>query len=213
VISHSLLKKGFILSVLGVAGAAHAQTISTLDETDITYFGAAQTETFGQTFTAPGYKDLTSYSFALDNFTVQQSFNFYIATWDPYTYEAGSILYEATAPSSFPGAGYVTYTASPSNLFLDGGDTYIAYISTSENVQHASSMMMEGSFDNYTGGSFVFNNNGTNTGLWTTGDWSPYYIPETAFSATFTTAPSPAAAIPMVFGGLVGLVRRKRARA
>jgi hypothetical protein len=205
-------KIGIVVLTVMAAVAAHSQTISTTYDTDIYDFGAPNTETYGQTFNAPN-TELDSYSFRLNDFGNDQPFFFYVGTWTGS--DVGSVLYDTYFPTANPGAGEVVYTVNADLAGLTTGSEYIAFISSSLAPQTGDyGVSQGGSYDSYSGGEFVFINNGLDNSQWFDGSWSTYGVPETAFTATFSgvsSTPGPAALAPFGMGLLAAARRRFRA--
>ncbi len=189
-------------------------TVSTSHNDDIYYLGVSDTQTYGQTLTAEG-SVLSSYSIGLNNFgATNQDFGFYLATWTGS--DVGSLIYSQSL-SIAAGSGDVNFTILPSAV-VNPGDSYIAFISTSEYTQIADTTISQaGSGDPYLGGGFLFMNNGTDTSQWYSGTWNSWTVPQTAFSATFSTprgaVPAPTSVFPMLLGlGAMGYRRTKSRR-
>ena len=211
-----MIYRKLIFGCIGAAallGTAHADiVVGTTHNDDIYYLGVSNSQTYGQTFKAEDVV-LNSYSFNLNNFgNADQDLGFYLGTWTGTG--VGSILYTQSLFIA-AGSGDTDFTMSM-DLNLTAGDEYIAFVSTSEASQLSDTTISQaGSSDAYTGGEFLFLNNGTDTSQWYTGSWNSWSVPQTAFTATFSNGqsavPAPAALLPMAFG-LINLARRRNKR-
>ena len=212
-----MLERWLILSTSMAVGAALSvpaygyDTITTLPATTVIYqFGVPDSSTYGQTFTVPlGNDTLVNYSFELQYGTgASVPFEFYIAQWNGADV-TGPLLYQSSLLYA-PGSGSETYTIQ-TMLGLTTGQQYVAFISTSNVDRSVDGTFYEyGSYANYTGGGFVYQNNGADSSQWTSGQWATWPVPQSAFTANFinSTAPAPAALWPLVSG--LALSRRPR---
>jgi hypothetical protein len=113
---------------LSPAASARAVTIDTSGSGSgtITQFGAPETATYGQTFTAPG-SVLKNFSLFLRNrFTGSGSLDLrgYVAGWNGLM--ASSILYESSTRTMNAGGALQQFDFSPS-LPLTPGGQYVAF--------------------------------------------------------------------------------------
>ena len=181
-------------------------------------FGAPDTATYGQTFTAgAGDNYLQSFSLYLGDRTGGSgalNFNGYIATWDGS--KAVSILYSSGVRSH--NGGVVEYAFNTSNLAVTAGTQYIAFLSISGlAAQPTSNFYMPAGSVALAGQGFRYNNNGTNFGLLTTTTWGSFGESDAAFKADFSTnatgaVPEPATWAMMLvgFGAVGGALRRRQ---
>lgn len=162
--------------------------------TFISSFGNPNTATYGQTVTVPaGEGFLASFSFQINDQGNVLPFQAAVYAWDAVNSRAtGPALY-LSAPVSTTGANaYVRFTFAP-NVAVTPGQQYVLMATTSYN-QPANGAMRWGALTSdttYTGGQFVFINNGTNTAAWTTQTWSNI-AEDLAFTAVFGTPIVPA---------------------
>lgn len=194
------------------AYASGYQTITTFPSTTVIYqFGVPDSSTYGQTLTVPlGANILDNYTFELQYGSGSSvPFQLYIAQWNGVD-AVGAPIYTSQVLDA-PSAGAETYTVQ-TDLSVVSGQQYVVYISTSNEDRSSSGVFYEfGSYAPYTGGGFVYENNGSDTSQWTGGQWSTWPVPESAFTANFSTSnatPAPAAVVPM----LTGLALRLRSR-
>jgi hypothetical protein len=188
--------------------------------------GTPNTQTYGQTITTPTDNILTSFSFWLgrtstnfpDPSDVSLSFMAYVYQWNsgasmatgPALYTSGVYTHNATPATPF--TEYAFYTGG---LSLIPGSTYALFLSTSGLAGDGHIMWEAATGDDYTGGSFIFHNNGEDKSLWTTDPWAAGFASDLHFEATFagSTVPEPSTWL-MLATGLLGLggvaVRRRR---
>jgi len=186
--------------------------------TFISSFGNPNTATYGQTITAPpGEGALTSFSFQINDQGNVLPFQGAVYAWDAVNARAtGSALY-LSAPVTTTGTNtFVRFTFTP-NVPMTPGQQYVIMATTSYN-QSTPGVMRWGAVANnttYTGGQFVFINNGSNTAAWTTQSWSTI-AQDLAFTAVFGTPVVPALdqwalllLAALVAGGAFVVVRRR----
>ena len=175
------------------------------------FFGMPNSQTYGQVINVPLIDThLASFQFEM-NLPASISFRGEVYAWDG-SKASGSSLFQS-APTSTAGTGMQLITFNTGALPLVAGQQYVIFATASfDNVGH-SGMGSWGTVttDPYANGTFVFLNNGTDTSLWTTQNWT-VLNPGTdlAFTATFTT-PEPAT-LGLLGASLValGIVRRRR---
>jgi PEP-CTERM motif len=168
---------------------AEAQDIDTTGAYTEAYsgFGVPNTATFGQTFTPRYQRQLDSFSLFLTGTTytnglpIGGTINFiaYLFAWDGQ---------KATGPALFS-SGYTSFSGSPdgvpqefvfvtNGLMLESNAQYVAFLTTSGlqagQTNSYSLMPIAGSPESnrYSGGQFVYQNNGDDFGLLTTQAWS-----------------------------------------
>ena len=194
---------------------------TTPSSTGIFPFGAGDTATYGQTFTA-GASDNFLQSFSLylgDRYdgSGDLSFKGYIAGWDGT--KATSILYSSDIRAQGDG-GLAEFVFNTSNLAISAGAQYIAFLSISDlAAQPLSRFYMPTVAANYAGGSFAYFNNGTNFAALTQTDWdgASGFGLDVAFKADLSefavgnAVPEPATWAMMIVGfGAVGASMRRR---
>lgn len=224
-----------IAALMFSASIAGAQAIS-LPNNDAPSapFGKSSTATYGQTFTAPnGFNYLQNFSFWLTNDLAMGlsnpsslKFRAYVMQWDANNGHAiGPVLYSSTIQSG-PTAFSQRYDFASTNTLLNGSAQYVAFLSASGLFgsiapANATAGMESSLAGTYTGGQFVFTDNGDNFGLLTSNTWDlagdlPEY--QAHFNANFTSAtvaivPEPSSLMLLVTGFsalLVVAVKRKR---
>ena len=223
-----------IAVLLLAAKLSSAQTIN-LPSNDATTgpFGKSATATYGQTFIAPvGFNFLQNFSFWLSNDPANQAvnssslkFRAYVMQWDASAGNAvGSALYTSSIQSG-PSASSQRYDFASANTLLNGNFQYVAFLSASGlfgsiTVAEAKAGVEASLSGTYTGGQFVFTDNGDSFGKLTTDPWDfagglPEY--QAHFTANFsraaiTAVPEPSSLILLVSGlsALLVMVARKK---
>lgn len=223
------LRRSLVLALTTAALAfvpisATAQTLS-LPDSDLptSGFGKGATPTFGQTFTAPAAY-LQSFSFWLSNdpgLTANPGsllFQAYVMRWDATNgYTTGPVLY-TSAVQTGPTAFSSRYNFAATNVLLNPSMQYVAFLSASSQLANIgatdANAVMETSFlGTYTGGQFVFTDNGANLATLSTTPWDFTGLPEyqSHFEATFTSAavsvvPEPSSLMLLLSGAMAVLV-------
>jgi hypothetical protein len=183
---------GSFTLLLLLCSIGQIQALTTIDTTPswngttfISSFGNPNTATYGQVVTVPSTNDTVLQSFS---FYIKLSdtcpFRGYVYAWDG-TKATGSALYKSPVrwTSSFDNFEEVTFETG--GIALTPGAQYVLFASTSEEVGLPSAGRWGAIGSNvYTGGTFVYINNGTNTAEWTTVAWSTI-AEDLAFRATF----------------------------
>ena len=204
--------------VLGPTASAHAVIIDTTgsDAGTIVQFGAPDTATYGQTFTAPG-SVLNSFSLFLRNrFSGSGSLDLrgYVAGWNGLM--GSSILYESSTRTMNAGGALQQFDFSPS-LPLTTGSQYVAFLSISNLPDQPQSNFGMPRGNDQIPGEFVFINNGTSPEQWTSMPWTQDFAgqDDVWFQAAFDLTPTPEPATLLLWGTAVagfGLARRWRSR-
>ena len=203
---------------LSPAASARAVTIDTTgsDNGTIFQFGAPETATYGQTFTAPG-SVLNNFSLFLRNrFSGSGSLDLrgYVAGWNGLM--ASSILYESSTRTMNAGGALQQFDFSPS-LPLTPGGQFVAYLSISNLPdQPVSNFEMPRGIDQIPG-EFVFINNGTSPAQWTSIPWEQGFAgqDDVWFKASFDLTPTPEPTTLLLWGTAMaglGVARRRRSR-
>lgn len=197
---------------LGCVKAAHAATINTASSWDgsslITPFGETDTATYGQTFTVGADNVLQSFSFFLGGFESEAvDFAAYVMGWDGAQAE-GSILYQSTKQTKDSNSSFEEFTFNTGGINLTSGQQYVAFLSASNFFDGILGTTGMGYLDSdvYSGGGFVFRNNGSDFSLLTSTPWETFIgngVDDTAFKASFTS--SAAIPTPALLPGLIGM--------
>lgn len=204
---------------LSPAAPARAASIDTTgsDTGTIVQFGAPNTATYGQTFTASGSVLDTFSLFLRDRFAGAGSLDLrgYVAAWNGLM--ASSILYESSTRTMNAGGALQQFDFSPS-LGLTPGNQYVAFLSIANLPDQAESNFgMPHGIDQIPG-EFVFLNNGTSPSEWTTSPWTLGWIgqDDVWFGAEFDLTPTPEPMTLLLTGTTLaglGLARWRRNRA
>ncbi len=205
------------LAVAVVTPAAAQTTIGAGGGGIIQSWGKPNTQTYGQTITAPTDNILNSFSFWLGrtstNFpepsTPSLSFMAYVYAWNgsmaagPALYTSGVFTHDAT-----PSTPFTEYAFGTGGLSVVPGNVYALFLSTSGLSGTGRIQWETATSDEYGGGTSVFLNNGENTADWTTSPWASYEGPDLHFEANFTaataTVPEPSTWV-MLLTGLLAL--------
>jgi hypothetical protein len=195
----SMATAGAATIALGVAGTAQAQmiidTTPSWNGTDfIQPFGEFNTATYGQTFTVGSDNILNDFTFFLNDFDGQSdvvNFAAYVAEWDG-SKATGPILYESIPQSTTNAPGFEQFTFNTGGIGLTSGKQYVAFLSASNFFDGTSDIAGLGAItsqDVYSGGDFVFYNNGSDFSLLTQNAWDGGVgngFGESAFKASFS---------------------------
>lgn len=208
---------------LGVAGTAQAQTIidttPSWNGTDyIAEFGEPNTATYGQTFTVGSDNVLNDFTFWLNDYNGQPDvvdFAAYVTEWDGFK-ATGSILYQSGPQSTTKARGFEQFTFNTGGIGLTSGKQYVAFLSASnffDGIEGIAGLGVTGFQDVYSGGDFVFYNNGSDFSLLTQSTWEYIGgiggIGDSAFKASFSQAiasvPEPTTMLGILAFGAFGL--------
>jgi len=195
---------------LMLATAPQSQALTYIDTTPswngsstISPIGEPNTATYGQTFTVPITDNiLNSFSFILGpdfyGGTAPMTFAGYVAQWDG-SKATGPILY-TSGTQTYTGPGFTNYSFNTDNLSLTAGQQYVAFLSASNFFDGNTHLTyMAGTFSNpYSGGDFVYYNNGRDFSALTANSWTSTGggFGDAVFTATFNV---PAASTPVPF--------------
>jgi hypothetical protein len=184
-----------VAALVASTGMAKAQlTIDTTPFWDgfanVYPFGLPNTASYGQTITTPLLDPiLSSFSFEL-NLPATTEFQGYVFVWNGAE-ASGTALYTSGVTST-AGTGFQQITFTTGDLSLAAGSSYVMFVSASEDPTSVGTgyvgWLPE---DVYSGGEFVFLNNGTDTSQWTTTAWGSVQGTDLAFKASFVPIPEP----------------------
>ena len=206
--------------VLWATCLCHADTVLSASQSDqIKPWGVTDTATYGQTITTPTTgTELTSFTFYLGpQYSGSGPINYqaYVYAWDGTTNMAtGSALYQSSMSTFTPNVSFNPVTFTP-DINLTAGDQYVLFFSTSglQSGQPDSTIYWGYSpSDPYTGGGFVFLNNGDDQSQWTSTAWSVTIV-DLAFTADFASpVPEPRLAVLLCGMGFCLVAYRLRKR-
>lgn len=225
-----LVRLAYLAIGFFVAAPALALTIDTTPDwngtTAIGGFGETNTATYGQVITADAAENfLNSFTFFVDDRVNPDVLEFeaYVYAWNG-SRATGSALFQSGPYSSTNNGGadgYEAFTVATGGVELVGGDQYVLFFSASNlfdgvigtSVWAYINGLSEGT-DYYTGGNFVFQNNGNDFGALTTNNWFERADSDLAFIAEFgSTAdpiPEPGTAMMLFLGlGWMGVKARR----
>ena len=154
---------------------------------DINAFGDPNTATYGQTITAPaGGAVLTDFTFYM-KVPSTCVFRGEVYAWDG-SKAVGSALWEG-APTTTNDAAFNPVTFNPGGIVLSGGQQYVLFASVSKDPGSGSGFWGYMWSSTYSGGGFVFMNNGHDPTQWTTTNWDQgYSFGDLAFKVSFLGA-------------------------
>jgi len=189
-----MIYTGFILLLL-LGSVGQVQALTKIDTTPswngadfISSFGWPDTATYGQLITVPiSDTALESFSFYM-NLPDTVTFRGYVYAWDVTNSRAtGPALYESPTMVTAGNGNFERVEFKTGGIPLTPGGKYVLFASVSK-----LSGSGYGNWGNvpdraYTGGNFVYLNNGTDESKWTSTAWSTYLTIDLAFTATFGT--------------------------
>ncbi len=170
-----------VIASFAMAGSAIAAPIDTTGASfsGLGSFGESNTATYGQTFTVvAGSTQLNSFAFRFNDAMNPDAVDFaaYVYAWNG-SRAVGPELFASGAKTSTNNGGangMEVFTINTGALQLTAGQKYVAFFSASlffDGIQGTSSWELSSS-DVYSGGGFVFSNNGSNFGALTGANWS-----------------------------------------
>ncbi|WP_158285731.1 autotransporter outer membrane beta-barrel domain-containing protein [Pseudohoeflea suaedae] len=182
----------FGAAVLAVS-PAEAQSIDTVPAWDgsqfISTWGEPDTATYGQLITSTGPNLLSEFTFFLQQtFGTAPDYRAYVYEWDSVNNRiVGPELFRSanlTAPSD---PTFTAVTIDVGGVLLSPGKEYVIFFSTTEGANAANGAYRYGSVADatYTGGYFVFANNGDDFSALSSSDWNSL-TQDLAFSAIMT---------------------------
>ena len=178
-----------LLLLLGSIG--QIQAFTTIDTTpnwpggSVTPFGYPIFSTFGQVITVPTTDDtvLQSFSFHM-RLPDTCTFRGYVYAWDG-TKATGAALYASPTMATLGSGAFEKIEFKTEGITLAPGAQYALFASVSQETGSGSGNWGINFSDVYSGGAFVYIDNGTNTALWTTTPWNSLPYEDLAFTATF----------------------------
>jgi len=179
------------VAFLALSASASAQgIINTIPQWDgvqfISSWGVPNTATYGQTITpTAGQTRLSSFTFQLNQTSgTAPQYQAFVYQWDTTNQRITGPALFGSSVFTAPGAGFSPVTINTGNVVLTPGQQYVLFLTTSTVGGQPNSSYRYGSVANtaYTGGQFVFQNNGTNFGQLSTTNWSTIAI-DLAFQA------------------------------
>ncbi|MBW4675069.1 MAG: PEP-CTERM sorting domain-containing protein [Desmonostoc geniculatum HA4340-LM1] len=217
-----MVTAGAALIALGVAGTAQAQTVidttPSWNGTDFFRpFGEENTATYGQTFTVGSDNVLNDFTFFLNDFDGQPDvvdFAAYVAEWDGFK-ATGPILYQSAPQSTTNAPGFEQFTFDTGGISLTSGKQYVAFLSASnffDGTTGLAGLGATGLQSVYSGGDFVFYNNGSDFSLLTQNTWDDIgsgSYGDSAFKVSFSQAtasvPEPTTMLGILAFGVFGI--------
>lgn len=178
--------------LIGAPAASAATTIDTVAGWNgaeyVHSFGHSDTQTYGQTITAPVTSDcLSSFAFYI-NGPSSMNFRGEVYAWDG-SKATGPNLYESPPVHTSGSGGFEQVVFNTGSICLTPGQQYVLFASTSKDAGSGDGQWGARTDDPYTGGSYVYINN-SDASQWTT-NWDGlnggYAGPaaDVAFTATF----------------------------
>lgn len=209
-----VLNGAIALVLLGAA--ANAASITVAGNSQISSWGVTNTATYGQTFIAEG-SQLTDFTFYLGN-RVNGSGNIqyraYLYQWDGAK-ATGSAIWQSATSALTPAVGSFAVSHAP-NAAVTNGAQYVLFFSTSglQSGQPGSQVSWSTNLSNvYSGGSFVFLNNGDTFSSLTTNNWNTYSAYDVQMNVNFDGAGVPEPSTYAMMGaGLAALVALRARR-
>lgn len=168
-----------IVLIVGVSSASASSTVVDTRNDAVTNFissfGVPNTASYGQTITAPaGSQVITSFTFRVEKLPITDFFRGEIFAWDG-TKATGAPLYESL-PRTSTGEALQDITFDTGGTPVTPGAQYVLFMSVSKEFEASAGATARfralTNDTTYPGGKFVFLNNGTNEGEWTTTAWS-----------------------------------------
>ncbi|MBX3596017.1 MAG: autotransporter outer membrane beta-barrel domain-containing protein [Rhizobiaceae bacterium] len=189
------LTTGVLLATSGMSLAQNIDTYSAWDGTNfISSFGVLNTATYGQTITPTADQtNLTDFTFYLNlgsGSGVQAQA--YIYEWDSAASRiTGTALYQSGIFAAPTTATYDPVTLTTGGVTLVPGTTYAVFFTTSNITGQSNSSYRWASVDDtvYSGGQFIYMNNGTNFANLLANTWSSISM-DLAFVMNFLVLPT-----------------------
>ena len=180
----------FTFAGLGISSAKSINTYKDWNGTDYVYpFGCSDTTTYGQLITAPSKNMLKKFSFWWANAGGSGSM---VVRGEVYAWDGseatGSALWESKPRTiSYSDSSFHKETFKPGALPLTPGAQYVLFASIAKDYEQCTNNyeLVWGDVDDtsYSGGTFVYQNNGGDEFQWTTVPWTTTYGKDAAFIA------------------------------
>jgi len=182
----------FTVAGLGGSSAKNINTYKDWNGTDYVYpFGCSDTTTYGQLITVPATNTLNKFAFWWANAGGDGSM---VVRGEVYAWDGskatGSALWESKRKTiSYSDSGFHKVTFRTGALPLTPGAQYVLFASIAKDYEECTNSyeLVWGTVDDsvYSGGTFVYQNNGGDESQWTTQPWTTTYGKDTAIIATF----------------------------
>jgi hypothetical protein len=182
--------------MLAIATACQAGVIvvGAGSDSDVSLWGVPDTATYGQTVTAPMTGTLSAFQFYLNATGTPITYAAYVYAWDQAASQAtGSALWTSGEQDYRSNSDDTPVGYTPNAPVVAGG-MYVMLFTTSGLQSGASGSTISWKFNSaasYTGGDFVFVNNGNDFSLLNTHRWDNFVTGDLKFSATFTDSAVP----------------------
>lgn len=188
--------KRILLAAVPLLISSTAQAVTVIDTASswngvgsVMSFGEPNTATYGQTFTVTGTDTkLDSFSFYLNDFSDPGDIDFraYVFGWDGNK-AAGPQLFESGDLHTTGQSGFELFNINTGGIDLTAGLEYVAFFSASKLFDTANGTGKMGLVSNlYSGGQFVYSNNGDNFSSLTAIPWATNWGGDLAFRMEFS---------------------------
>lgn len=209
-----------LLGLVCASSSAHAEFINTFPSwngsDNIFFFGEPNTATYGQTITTNATDVyLQDFSFLIRTVsTAPTDFQAYVMQWDSVNSRAtGPVLFQSAAYSN-PQSNLFVEIPVPTGLMLMPNTEYVLFFNAS--------LQFDGNMDEtqfatvgdvYSGGAFVFSNNGSDFGSLTTNSWTTGWIGSGDLAFKANLVPEPASWMILGSGLVLSLMHNRQRRA
>jgi Autotransporter beta-domain len=164
------LEAGAVLAMSTMlSGAAWGQDISTLasESSTLSPWGLPDTAAYGQTFTVGSATRLGNVVFRINDRGTAITYQMRVFAWDAANRRVVGPSLASTSGSS-AGAAAMTSVSTNTSATLSGAGQYVVFLQATSN---GSSIWGTAPGASYGGGDLVFQNNGGDTGQWSTVAW------------------------------------------